>query len=324
MLAEALRSGDRTKLPGRRHEGWRWTDLFGALPTVPPLNLERQALGSWSAPIALDGVVVRRFAAPIQGGVEHVTLEVPAGDHRVVLDLIEAGQGRYVRDLAFDFTLGVGASVERLVMIADDADAVSLATTHVQMQARCDFAQTVLASGARRQRVETHVDHPGGEGRVRLDGAYLLAGARHADQTTVVRHLGRDGESRQLVRGVVAGSARGVFQGRIEVLQGADGTDARLAHNGLILSDRAEIDSKPELEIYADDVACAHGNTIGALDEDALFYAMSRGLPEAEARRLLITAFVEEVAERIGHPGLRDQALTFLAAQAEAFDGEGR
>ena len=107
--------------------------------------------------------------------------------------------------------------------------------------------------------------------------------------------------------------ARGVFQGRIVVEQGADGADARMGHHALILSDRAEVDAKPELEIYADDVACAHGNTVGALDEEALFYALSRGIPEGEARALLIGAFLAEVIDRIAHEPARELARTWLA-----------
>jgi Fe-S cluster assembly protein SufD len=105
---------------------------------------------------------------------------------------------------------------------------------------------------------------------------------------------------------VVRDQARGVFQGRIVVAEGADRTDARMEHHALILSDRAEVDAKPELEIYADDVACSHGNTVGALDEDALFYARQRGIPEPEARALMTEAFVGEVIDRIQHEGARE------------------
>jgi len=99
---------------------------------------------------------------------------------------------------------------------------------------------------------------------------------------------------------------------------GADGTDAKMGHHALVLSDRAEVDAKPELEIWADDVACAHGNTVGALDEEALFYARSRGIPEAEARAMLIEAFLAEAADRIEHIQARELAHQWLAAQLRA------
>jgi Fe-S cluster assembly protein SufD len=148
---------------------------------------------------------------------------------------------------------------------------------------------------------------------VRLDGVYILEGQRHADQTTVVTHAGVDGVTSQLTKGMVTDQARGVFQGRIVVAQGADQTDARLGHHALILSDKAEIDAKPELLIFADDVSCAHGNTIGALDDEAIFYARQRGIPEAEAKAMLTVAFVGEVVERIEHEGARAIAAAWVA-----------
>src|SRR5207302_7262357 len=157
----------------------------------------------------------------------------------------------------------------------------SVSQAEVTLAARASFGQTMVASGARRQRLETRVQHPGGHAELRLDGVYLLADKRHSDQTTIVTHESTDGTTAQLTKGVVRDQARGIFQGRIVVEEGADRTDARMGHHALVLSDRAEVDAKPELEIYADDVACAHGNTVGALDEDAMFYARQRGMPEA-------------------------------------------
>src|SRR5213079_2343273 len=109
------------------------------------------------------------------------------------------------------------------------------------------FSQTILVAGARRQRFETWVTQPGQGATVRLDGVYLVGDRRHADITTVVEHEGRDGATSQLTKGAVSGSGRGVFQGRIVVQKGADGTDARMGHHALILSDRGEVDAKPEL-----------------------------------------------------------------------------
>jgi Fe-S cluster assembly protein SufD len=157
------------------------------------------------------------------------------------------------------------------------------------------------------------VTHPGAGARARLDGLYFLRDRRHADITTVVTHTGIDGATDQLTKGVVDDQARGIFQGRIVVSPGADRTDARMGHHALILSDRAEVDGKPELEIYADDVACAHGNTVGALDEEAMFYARQRGLTEADARALLTAAFLGEVTDRIAHESARDTARAWVA-----------
>jgi Fe-S cluster assembly protein SufD len=128
-----------------------------------------------------------------------------------------------------------------------------------------------------------------------------------------VVHEGPDGTTDQLTKGVATDQGRGVFQGRIEVKPGADRTDARMGHHALVLSERAEVDAKPELEIYADDVACSHGNTVGALDEEALFYARQRGIPEPAARAMLTEAFLGAVVDRIAHEGAREVVRAFVA-----------
>ena len=151
-----------------------------------------------------------------------------------------------------------------------------------------------------------------------MDGVYLLRDKRHADITTHTDHAGPGGESEQLIKGVVADQARGVFQGRIVVARGADGTAAHMAHRALVLSDRAEVDAKPELEIYADDVVCNHGNAIGALDPQAMFYARQRGLSETLARALLIEAFLGQVVDRIADEPAREVARAWLAARLES------
>ena len=199
-------------------------------------------------------------------------------------------------------------------MLADEAeDAVSVIDAEVALAPAAIFAQTVITSGVRRQRIETRVRHGGGGANARLDGLYLVAERRHADITTVVVHEQPDGTTDQLTKGVVSAQGRGVFQGRIEVARGADRTDARMGHHALVLSDRAEVDAKPELVIFADDVVCSHGNSVGALDEEALFYASQRGIPEAEARAMLTEAFVGEVVDRIDHEGARDVVRAWVA-----------
>ena len=145
--------------------------------------------------------------------------------------------------------------------------------------------------------------------------AYAVSGTRQADLTTVVDHAAADGVTSQLTKGVVRDTARGVFQGKIVVERGADGTDARMGHHALILSERGEVDAKPELIIYADDVQCAHGNTVGSLDQNALFYMQQRGVPLEEARALLTEAFLIEVVDRIGHESAREVVREWLTAR---------
>ena len=222
----------------------------------------------------------------------------------------------YVADTEIDIRLAEGASIERVIIAEDGEGAVSVSMAEVTLSARSqNFSQTALTTGAKRQRLETRIAHPGAGAAVRMDGVYLLTGKRHADITTVVDHIGPGGETDQMIKGVVADQARGVFQGRIVVAHGSDQTNARMKHDALILSDQAEVDAKPELEIYADDVACAHGNTVGALDDEALFYAAQRGIPEDLARAMLTRAFVETVVDRIEHGGAREVAQRWIAAK---------
>jgi Fe-S cluster assembly protein SufD len=125
------------------------------------------------------------------------------------------------------------------------------------------------------------------------------------DNTTAIDHLAPDTSSRETYKGVLDENSRGVFQGRIQVHPGADRTDGRQTCRTLLLADGAEIDAKPELEIYADDVKCSHGAAAGALDGDALFYLRSRGIPEVEARRMLVEAFLVEAIDGIENETVR-------------------
>ena len=339
-LAAAIRDRDVAELPGKRDEAWRWTDLRGLVRKLPPPSQlfadelepgpfdamagERRVIvnGRGGDPIeiarASKAAVAVRFVS--RGAGAHIArLNISVGPE-ASLQLLESyeSDGGSLSQAVLTITLGAGASVERIVLAQEDAEAISVSEASVALGPHTAFAQTIVASGARRQRLETRVTHPGAGASLRLDGVYLLADRRHSDQTTVVTHAGADGITAQLTKGVVRDQARGVFQGRIVVEEGADRTDARMGHHALILSDRAEVDAKPELEIYADDVACAHGNTVGALDGDALFYARQRGMPEAEARALLTEAFVGEVIDRIGHEGAREAVRVWAAERLRA------
>jgi Fe-S cluster assembly protein SufD len=139
-----------------------------------------------------------------------------------------------------------------------------------------------------------HARIGGDAGRVQLNCAQLLRGQQHGDFTTVLSHDSVGGQSRQTVRQVLDGAARGVFQGRINVAQIAQKTDGYQMNHALLLSPDAEIDSKPELRINADDVKCSHGATVGELDADQLFYLRSRGVPEHDARAMLVRGFLSE------------------------------
>ncbi|MET0272036.1 MAG: Fe-S cluster assembly protein SufD [Phenylobacterium sp.] len=336
-LSAAIRTGDTALLPSRRDEDWRWTDLRGLVRVLPPPSpafedevgegpfgaaeltvINGRLRGDPAVLIVPRGeqrTVRLRFvsASAATSHSVHLAVEVAAGAGLTLLESHEGGAADYVADAVLTIGLGDGARLERIVLSDEDAGAVAVTTAIATLAYGASYAQTVLIGGAKRNRIETRVAHPGHGAQVRLDGVYLLAGQRQADLTTVVTHAGVGGVTDQLTKGVVRDQARGVFQGRIVVTHGADKTDARMGHHALILSDRAEVDAKPELEIYAEDVACAHGNTVGALDEEALFYIRQRGIPEADARALLTEAFVGEVVDRIEHPEAREVAARWVA-----------
>jgi Fe-S cluster assembly protein SufD len=338
-LATAIRDGDVAELPSKRDEDWRWTDLRGLIRVLPDpsqafvgdvgagpfdaLADDRRVVingGDALIDVPADGkaTVALRFIS--RGAGSHAagaTITLGANARLRLLESYESNDGS-VSQASLTIVLAEGAAVERIVLAQDHEDAVLVSQAAVRLAPKAEYGQTVVTSGARRQRLETRVIHPGGHASLRLDGVYLLADKRHSDQTTVVNHESTDGATIQLTKGVVRDQARGVFQGRIVVAEGADRTDARMGHHALILSDRAEVDAKPELEIYADDVACAHGNTVGALDEDALFYARQRGMPEADARALLTEAFIGEVIDRIWFEDARDVVRAWAAERLGA------
>jgi Fe-S cluster assembly protein SufD len=335
----AVRDRDPTALPGKRDEDWRWTDLRGLIRQLPPASdaVDPREVGQGPFEHLVDAsfvvangrgdvaisvgpgetksIALRLLSRGAGSHTARVDISIAAAGRLTLLESYEGDETGYVAHASLAITLAEGAELERIVLAADGAEGVSVSEAEVRLAGAADYGQSVLLSGARRQRVQTRLTHPGAGAKVRLDGVYLLADKRHADLTTVVSHQGTDGVTMQMTKGVVRDQARGVFQGRIVVAEGADRTDARMEHHALILSDRAEVDAKPELEIYADDVACSHGNTVGALDEDALFYARQRGIPEPEAKALLTEAFIGEVVDRIQHEGAREVVRLWAAVR---------
>lgn len=205
--------------------------------------------------------------------------------------------------------------VEHLKLQEEAPEAVHLATIEAEQARGTVFASHSLSFGARLARtdIRTRLDGEGAEAL--LNGLYHADGRRHVDHHTRIDHARPQGTSREYYRGLLDGSARGVFAGRILVAPDAQRTDALQRCDNLLLSTLAEADARPELEIYADDVKCAHGATVGRLDEDALFYLRSRGIDAAHARQLLTYAFAAEVLERIAHAPLRALGRSALLAR---------
>jgi Fe-S cluster assembly protein SufD len=339
----ALDLADASTFPSRRTEAWKYSDLRRVLKEAPQPSPSGVLTGpgafdalSGDAIVFVNGVAVGvdafvasgeqtlrlRFVSdatdPAQTGTGHSTavrVSARAGAKLLLLETHEGRGGAYVAHNRLTLDVAEGAEVTRLVLVEEPADAISVTEAQVKVAPGGLYRQTIVATGAKLQRLETHVSH-GGEGAdVRLDGLYALVGARQTDLTSAVDHVAANGQTSQLTKGVVRDTARGVFQGKIVVERGADGTDARMNHHALILGERAEIDAKPELIIYADDVQCAHGNTVGNLDESALFYMQQRGIPVDEARALLTQAFLIEVVDRIAHEQAREVVRSWLTAK---------
>jgi Fe-S cluster assembly protein SufD len=210
-------------------------------------------------------------------------------------------------------SIGDGARLDHVRLIEDGREAFNISTSSVTLGAQAHFNSFGMTSGASVSRYQATVAFAGEHSRVEANGVNLLNGRQHADSTLFLDHAVPNCASREVFRSVVDDRGHSVFQGRIIVRPDAQKTDAKMMTRALLLSDEAEADNKPELEIFADDVTCGHGATSGALDDSLLFYLRARGLPEKEAQALLIQAFLGEAIEQIAGDDLRD----FVSAQAE-------
>jgi len=230
------------------------------------------------------------------------------------LTLLDAscGDGSYLHNPIFEVHVAADAVLTHVRLQNESTSAFHLSTLYAKIDERGTYDSFVLNLGSRIARTEAHAHLTGEKGITHLNGAQLLRGVQHADFTTVVRHQAPCCASRQTVKNVLAGRSHGVFQGRIEVARHAQKTDGYQMNQALLLSPDAEIDTKPELEIFADDVKCSHGATVGELDADQLFYLRSRGIPDAEARSILVRAFLAEALDAVGNETVRevlDQAV---------------
>ena len=215
------------------------------------------------------------------------------------------GRGRYLHNPVTEIDIAAGARLTHIRLQDESPEAFHLATIYADIDRAGFYDAFTLALGARTSRAEFHARLRGPGATVHLNAAQLLGGSQVGDVTTVVMHDAPLCASRQTVKNVLTGHARGVFQGRIEVARVAQKTDGYQMSQALLLSPDAEIDCKPELQIYADDVKCSHGATIGELNLDQLFYLRARGIPEAEARSMLVRAFLDDALQAVTHEAAR-------------------
>jgi len=302
--------------------------LGGLLGSV--VNLERHVFAALNTAFLSDGAVIRipKDAAP-EAPIHLLFLVSGGGEPRAVYPrtVIEAASGARVRVIeeyagpaeaeAFtapvtEIVVGENASVDHVKLQREGAKTVHLGTVAARLERNARFSGHSLSIGGRLVRTDVDVDLAGEGAECALNGLYAVAGRQHVDHHTYVDHASPHTVSRQLYKGVLDGRATGVFNGRVLIREGAQRIDASQTNNNLLLSDEALVNTNPELEIFADDVKARHGATIGQIDEDALFYLRSRGIDQAEARRILIQGFAGEMLERVGIEPLRDALAAFL------------
>ncbi len=219
----------------------------------------------------------------------------------------------YFTNAVTEVVLAESAQIDHYKVQNEPVTAFHLALLDVRQGRNSRFSSHYVALGSSIARHEVRVLLEGAEAEVSLDGIYLPQGAQLHDNTIFVDHVATNCTSHQLYKGVLDGHARGVFNGHIMVRHGADGSDAHQQNKNLILSDLAEVDTRPRLEIYTDDVKCTHGAAVGALDDEALLYLRTRGIAIDEARGLLVYAFVQEMVDRIELEPLRKQLEKLVA-----------
>lgn len=260
-----------------------------------------QLSGTVDTPIEL--VFIATDAAPRTIATRNV-IDVAPGASATVIET-HLGEGAYLANSVTEIRIGDGARLDRVKAERDSAAATHLAHLHVTLGARATYRDFTLTSGARLNRQNGTFAFTGQGTDAKISGAYLLAGRQHADSRLVIDHQVPGCTSRELFKCVMDDHARGIFQGKVIVRPHAQKTDGKQSSHALLLSETAEFDAKPELEIFADDVACGHGATSGDLDHDHLFYLRSRGIPEREAKAMLIAAFVGEAFDTVAHDGIR-------------------
>lgn len=333
-------------VPHRRVEEWKYSDLRAALGEaglgadaaqwsvdapdgVEVFDLSQPHPPAWVADHfgrTADNVMSAASLAFAKGG---VALRVPAGaaiarslrldftgaGHVRALLVVEAGASLTLvegvgvagfRNAGLEIVLGVGAALDHVRVSPDAGDAVLVEEAFVRLASDARYRAHFASFGSRLSRMELAIALDGAGAQAHLSGVSVLGGRRHSDVTTHVIHAVGDTNSSQRFKHVAGGQSRAVYQGKVTVAQGANGSDSNQSAKALLLGEMAEADLKPELEIFADDVKCAHGAAVGDLDAESLFYLRARGIPEAEARGLLLQAFLEDAVAEIADTDQRE------------------
>jgi len=239
--------------------------------------------------------------------------EVTVVQHFVDCAGAAAGWTNAVTQLA----LATGARLALYRFQAHDSQRTHTSLLTAELAAHAELTAGYFDLGGQLVRNDVAIALQGAAARTDLSGVFLPGAGQHIDNHTTIRHAAAETTSRESFRGIVGERGRGVFNGRVVVESGCQRIDAQQSNDNLLLGEHAEVDTKPELEIYANDVKCSHGSTVGELDHEQLFYLTTRGLSTQEARRLLTTAFAAVILERIGDDALRSQATELVTARLE-------
>lgn len=247
-----------------------------------------------------------------------VSITLPPGAEARIVEIFSGANAACQRNALTRLSLGEGARCAHVTVLDDDIG-LHLESQVAQLGADARFDAFALVAGGAFVRRQLFIGHEANNATISLGGLSLLDGARHADTTLVVDHGAPHGRSREFYKHIVADEATGVFQGKVIVRPGAQKTDGAMKSQAILLSPRAAMNNKPELEIFADDVICGHGATVGALDPEQMFYLQARGLPRVEAEAMLLEAFGADAIARVEDEDLaellRARMRAWLAAR---------
>jgi len=343
MRQDAFRRFTELGFPTAHDEEWRFTNVAPiaasgwqavSVPGIPVASLregDREHLGKYAPDTAfvafntsfLDNLSFTRIA---RGTVVEEPIRisyVASGSansgpylHPRTLILVEPdahctvvesyrGEGRYFTNAVTEIVLGDGAVVDHYKVQQESTEAFHISTTQVQLGRSATFTTHSISLGGALARNDVNATLSEGS-EATVNGLYVVNGSQHIDNHTAIDHAKPHATSHELYKGILDGKAHAVFNGRILVRKDAQKTDSKQTNKNLVLSDDAVIDTKPELQIFADDVRCTHGATIGQLDAESMFYLQSRGIGRSQARSLLTYAFAQDIVDRIKVQDLRD------------------
>jgi Fe-S cluster assembly protein SufD len=318
-LAEALR--ERPELV-RPHLGRLARPDDHAFVAANAALFEDGAFLHLPANVAVDAPIALVFLSDAgAAAASHPRSLVVAGEGaRATVEEIYLGRAEdpYLTNAVTELVHASGAAVEHVRLQLEGARAPHVSVVHAEQGAGATLAAHAFALGGRLSRAEIRSRLAGEGATVAANGLYMADGDQLVDNFSWIEHAVPRCTTSESYKGILDGKSRGVFAGRIRVLPGAQKTVAHQMNSNLLLSDDAVVDTKPQLEIFADDVKCGHGGTVGQLDDRALFYLRSRGLGEAEARSLLVWAFASEMVGLVGAPALRARAKNLVAARLPA------